>query len=169
MFCLFKNSHLTPKVNFFVAAIAWVAALAWLNFTFIEKEFVFKVMAGEAILLDLLLGIPLVLMLAIVVYATIFWFLKLIIVYLFPRAIAPASSYDSHSALLEDPALEETLQNQYGENYWQKNAGSSHSEDLLNGSSKEKDSITRVENQLESQSELQAKSQVKTENNTTIK
>lgn len=163
MFCLFKNSHLAPKVNFFVAAISWIAALAWLNFTFVEKELVFKVIAGEAILLDLLLGIPLVLMLAVVVYATIFWFLKLVIVYLFPRAIAPTSEYDSQSELLEDPELEKTLQNQYGENYWHNDDNSYLSDSSLNAQAetKQKNSASMTKNQPESQ--------VKTENNKTIK
>ena len=119
MFCLFKNSHLVPKVNFLLVALAWLGALAWLNFTFIEKDLVFKVIAGDAILVDLLFGVPLVLMLAVVVYATIYWFLKLVVVYLFPQAIMPPSELDLQSELAEDPELEQSLQEQYGDEYWQ--------------------------------------------------
>jgi|GEM_PF-1617190 len=119
MFCLFKNSHLYPKVNFFLVAAAWVGVVIWLNFTFIEKELIFKLIAGDAILVDLLFGLPLVLMLAVVVYATIYWFLKLVIVYLFPQAIMPASEFDTQSELAEDPELEEALQAKYGDEYWQ--------------------------------------------------
>ena len=99
-------------------AIAWIGVLVWLNFTFIEKELVFKVVAGEAILVDLLFGVPLVLMLAVVVYATIYWFLKLVVVYLFPQTIMPISDYDNQSELLEDPELEQILQEKYGQQYW---------------------------------------------------
>ena len=120
MFCLFKNSHLYPKVNFYLIAAAWIGVLFWLNFTFIEKELVFKVIAGEAILVDLLFGVPLVLMMAVVVYATIYWFLKLLIVYLYPQAIMPASELDDALAeIAEDPELEKALQEKYGEEYWQ--------------------------------------------------
>ena len=120
MFCLFKNSHLIPKVNWLLIAFAWLGALAWLNFTFIEKDLVFKVIGGKAILVDLLFGVPLVLMLAVVVYATIYWFLKLVVVYLFPQAIMPVSELDQQAELAEDPVLDEALQEEYGEAYWQK-------------------------------------------------
>lgn len=165
MFCLFKNSHLTPKVNFFVAAISWIAALAWLNFTFIEKELVLKVIAGEAILLDLLLGIPLVLMLAVVVYATVFWFIKLIIVYLFPRAIAPASEYDSQSELLEDPDLEETLQKQYGENYWQNRDNNFQIEDPVDTKKVAEQSELSKDNRTETKLQSESRPQAKTDKN----
>ena len=120
MFGLFRTAQLYPKVNFYLIAIAWIGVLFWLNFTFIEKALIVKVMSGEAILVDLLFGLPLVLMLAVVVYATIYWFLKLIIVYVYPQAIMPASELDEAlTEMVEDPELEKTLQAKYGEAYWQ--------------------------------------------------
>lgn len=111
-------------------------------------------------MVDLLLGIPLVLMLAVVVYATIYWFFKLIIVYLFPRAILPASEYDNQSALLEDPELERALQEQYGENYWQ------HRDDLPPLDTQlEQEHADRTEQKAELQNETE--NQTKTDRNRT--
>lgn len=119
MFCLFKNSHLYPKVNFYLIAAGWVGVIAWLEFTFIQKDLVFKVLQGEAIMVDLLFGLPLVLMLAVVIYVTIYWFLKLIVVYAFPQAIMPASEYeDAMPEIVEDPELVQELEDEYGDQYW---------------------------------------------------
>jgi len=157
MFCLFKNSHLYPKVNFYIIAAAWIGVLFWLNFTFLEKELVFKVMSGEAILVDLLFGLPLVLMLAVVVYATIYWFLKLVIVYLFPQAIMPASELDESLAeLAEDPELEQALQDKYGETYWH------NKEDTQNQQNGRQEAHSQqTESQSETSFELETKLEAK--------
>ncbi|MDG6778059.1 hypothetical protein QCB44_04995 [Thiomicrorhabdus sp. zzn3] len=95
--------------------ISWLAVAAWLYFAFIEKALWSKLFSGEALLVDLLLGLPLVLMLAVVVYATLYWLLKLLVVVFLPQAIVPAES--EHDAQLDEnhKALEET----YGERYWE--------------------------------------------------
>ncbi len=124
MFCLFKNARLYPRVNFYLIAAGWVGVLFWLEFTFIEKELVFKLIKGEAILVDLVFGLPLVLMLAVVIYATIYWFLKLIVVYVFPSAIMPASEYEEALPTIEeDPELQQQLEQQYGDEYWSNEHG----------------------------------------------
>lgn len=117
MFCLFKNSHIHPRINLYVVLVSLLSVVAWLYFAFIEKELMTKLFEGQAIMVDLLLGIPLVLMLAVVVYATVYWFFKLLIVYLLPQAIVPAQQFDT----LDDEVSEETLeslQEQLGEEYW---------------------------------------------------
>jgi len=130
MFCLFKNSHLYPKVNFYLIAAGWVGVIAWLEFTFIQKDLVFKVLQGEAIMVDLLFGLPLVLMLAVVIYATIYWFLKLIVVYAFPQAIMPASEYDdSMPEIIEDPELVQELEDEFGDEYWSSQKKNPHQND----------------------------------------
>lgn len=115
MFCLFKNSHVRPGLNRFLILVSWVGALSWLYFAFYEKELLVKLLAGETILVDLLLGVPLVLMLAVVVYATLYWFLKLLVVYFLPHALIPAERPETYS----DESSLETLESQYGEAYWQ--------------------------------------------------
>ncbi|WP_051347227.1 hypothetical protein [Thiomicrorhabdus chilensis] len=117
MFCLFKNSHIHPRINLYVVLVSLLSVVAWLYFAFIEKELVTKLFEGQAIMVDLLLGIPLVLMLAVVVYATVYWFFKLLIVYFLPQAIVPAQQFET----LDDEMTEETLeslQEQLGEEYW---------------------------------------------------
>jgi hypothetical protein len=115
MLCLFRNSVLQPSVNRIGVLLSWLAVLAWLYFSFVEKELWFKLLAGDAILVDLLLGIPLVLMLAVVVYATVYWFFKLIIIALFPQAVLPVAPADA-AADHHDLTEQET---EFGSQYWQ--------------------------------------------------
>lgn len=130
MFCLFKNSHIHPRLNPYVILVSLLSVIAWLYFAFIEKELVTKLFEGQAIMVDLLLGIPLVLMLAVVVYATVYWFFKLLIVYLLPQAIVPAHHFESLDDSLPEETLE-SLQEQLGEEYWK------HSEEPLQEPSKQ--------------------------------
>lgn len=115
MLCLFKNSHVHPSLNRYLMLISWLAVAAWLYFAFIEKALWSKLFSGEAILVDLLLGLPLVLMLAVVVYATLYWLLKLLVVVFLPQAIIPAES--EHDAQLGES--HEVLEEAYGEHYWE--------------------------------------------------
>ncbi|WP_373017242.1 hypothetical protein [Thiomicrorhabdus sp.] len=73
-----------------------------------------KLFEGQAIMVDLLLGIPLVLMLAVVVYATIYWFIKLLIIYLLPHAVVPADQGELPDSLEDQAKLEE----EFGQEYW---------------------------------------------------
>ncbi|MDG6772918.1 hypothetical protein QCB45_01105 [Thiomicrorhabdus sp. ZW0627] len=118
MFCLFKNSHIHPALNRYVVLLSWLGVVAWLYFAFIEKELVLKLFKGHAVMVDLLLGIPLVLMLAVVVYATIYWLFKLLIIYLLPHAVIPANQEDLTDSL-DDESFQKELESQYGEEYWQ--------------------------------------------------
>ncbi|GKT12925.1 MAG: hypothetical protein ISEC1_P1917 [Thiomicrorhabdus sp.] len=118
MFCLFRNSQIEPRLNRYVVLLSMLGVIGWLYFSFIEKSLASKLFEGQALLVDLVFGLPLVLMLAVVVYATIYWACKLIIMFLLPNAIILKSA---ESLQLEDELNDEeikTLEETHGEDYW---------------------------------------------------
>lgn len=120
MFCLFKNTHIHPKINPYVIALSLLGVVLWLHFTFVEKAFLQKIMAGEAVIVDLVFGLPLVLSLAVVVYALIYWSIKVLLIYLWPQAMV---QLQEASTLVDSDADEQEinhLEAQHGQAYWQK-------------------------------------------------
>lgn len=107
MFCLFKNSRIAYPLNWWV----WLASLGgtgyWLYFAFIEKAFLQKVFAGQALFVDLLLGLPVVLVFALVVYAMIFWGLKVLIILFWSDKIIQLPSDASELSDELNPTLED--------------------------------------------------------------
>jgi len=78
MLCLFRNTQIHTSLNRYAVLISLSAVVAWLYFTFVEKDLFNKLIEGKALIVDLVFGLPLVLALAIVVYATVYWVLKLL-------------------------------------------------------------------------------------------
>lgn len=113
MFCLFRNSQIEPRLNRYVILLSLAGVAGWLYFSFIEKSLVGKVFEGKALLVDLVFGLPLVLMLAVVVYATIYWASKILIMLLMPQAIIMKAE---DSQQLNDELVEE--EEVHGEGYW---------------------------------------------------
>lgn len=111
MFCLFKNSKIAYPLNWIVLLSSLAGVAYWLHFAFIEKEFLKTVFAGQALFVDLLLGIPVVLIFAVVVYAMIFWLLKVLIILFLPQMIVQLDAPQSELSDELDPSL--------GEAYWQ--------------------------------------------------
>ncbi|PLA74352.1 hypothetical protein CYQ88_06590 [Hydrogenovibrio sp. SC-1] len=103
MFDLFKNSRLSYPLNWIVWGISVSGVLYWLFFAFIEKAFLDRVFGGTALFVDLLLGLPVVLIFALVVYALIYWGLKVLVILLLPNWFERIESTDT---LLSD-TLEE--------------------------------------------------------------
>jgi len=116
MLCLFRNTKLHPKINQVVVLLSLMSVIGWLYFTFIEKSLMQKLFAGQALIVDLVFGLPLILALAVVVYATVFWALKLIIIFTMPSAIIHIDPEDENSNYLEEDINE--LENQHGKEYW---------------------------------------------------
>lgn len=94
MLSLFRGYQIEPRLNRYVMLLGLSGVFAWLYFSFIKKAFVGKIISGEALIVDLVLGLPLVLMLAIVVYASIYWSCKLFIIFLLPHAMIPVPDSD---------------------------------------------------------------------------
>jgi len=116
MLCLFRNTKIHPKLNKYAILISLIAVLGWLYFTFIEKNLLQKLFEGQALIVDLVFGLPLVLALAIVVYATVYWVLKLLLIVLVPQAIVHIESDDIHTDVLEEDI--EILEEEHGKEYW---------------------------------------------------
>lgn len=116
MLCLFRNTKIHPRLNKYAILVSLIAVLGWLYFTFIEKNLLQKLFEGQALIVDLVFGLPLVLALAIVVYATVYWVLKLLVIVLLPQAIVHIDSDDVHADVLEEDI--EDLENKHGKEYW---------------------------------------------------
>lgn len=87
MLCLFRNSLIHPRLDPVAVALSWAATLYWLYFAFIEKALWAKIMQGEAIIVDLVFGFPLVLAFAIMIYASVYWSFKLLLVLFYPAGL----------------------------------------------------------------------------------
>lgn len=108
MFCLFRNSKIAYPLSLWV----WLASIApvfyWLYFAMVEKDFLHNFVSGKSLFVDLLLGLPVVLIFGVVIYAMVFWVLKLLIILLMPSWIIPLTPLEEDAPL--DPEL--------GEDYW---------------------------------------------------
>ncbi|KUJ72142.1 hypothetical protein [Thiomicrospira sp. WB1] len=87
MFCLFRNSRILSPWHIGVLLVSLSGVVYWLHFAFIQKAFWQTVLSGQALFVDLLLGLPVVLIFAVVIYAMIYWVLKLLLIFLWPQAI----------------------------------------------------------------------------------
>jgi hypothetical protein len=120
MFCLFRNSLIHPRLNLYVILLSLFGVIGWLYFTMIEKSLVNMLMSGEALIVDLVLGLPLVLMMGVVVYATIYWTCKILIIMLLPQFIVPS---EPESDVLQEQLEADNIQaleEQHGSEYWAK-------------------------------------------------
>lgn len=129
MLCLFRNTRFHPKFNPWMVALSWLAVFFWLEFAFIEKALVEKIFAGHAMLVDLVFGLPLVLALAIVIYAMVYWTVKVICIFAFPMLVEQVPDEAVPSEDQEE--LVEEAESKFGKDYWHK-----PSEDLSSQESK---------------------------------
>ncbi|MGM0541137.1 MAG: hypothetical protein ACQEQR_01710 [Pseudomonadota bacterium] len=118
MFCLFRNSHIHPRLNRYVILLSLFGVIGWLYFAIIEKSLVSMLMSGEALIVDLVFGLPLVLMMGVVVYATIYWACKILIIIALPKfIIPPAPEIDELQEQLEEDNIQD-LEERHGSEYW---------------------------------------------------
>ncbi|WP_130537356.1 hypothetical protein [Thiomicrorhabdus indica] len=116
MLCLFRNSLIHPRLDPVAVALSWAATLYWLYFAFIEKALWSKILQGEAIIIDLVFGLPLVLAFAIMTYASVYWSFKLILVLLYPAGLTdkPSNEIDDSYENESNQLMEKKL----GADYW---------------------------------------------------
>ncbi|WP_238696212.1 hypothetical protein [Thiomicrorhabdus sediminis] len=93
-----------------------------------------KLFAGQALLVDLVVGIPLVLAMAVMVYASVYWSFKLLIIFLLPRFV-----YQVEESIEPEDELDE-LQKQHGAQYWQQDEQSEKDSTSAEGSLPDKKS-----------------------------
>ncbi|MBO1925136.1 hypothetical protein [Thiomicrorhabdus sp. 6S3-12] len=96
--------------------MSWIAVLFWLEFAFLEKELVEKIFAGHALIIDLLVGLPLVLAMAIMIYALVYWGIKVALIYLKPSWIVHIEPTEEE--LSRQNQLVEEAETEFGEGYW---------------------------------------------------
>ena len=138
MLCLFRNTKLHPTLNLMGIIVSLAAVAAWLYFTFIHKNLFTMLFEGQALIVDLVFGLPLVLALAVVVYATVYWTFKLIIIALLPQYTLHIDPQEPDDSSLQEE-LEE-LEKQHGKAYWNQqieNANETESEKTNPGSKRE--------------------------------
>lgn len=139
MLCLFRNSQIHPKLDPVAVALSWAATLYWLYFAFIEKALLDKIQTGNALLIDLVFGFPLVIFFAIMVYATVYWAIKLLLVVLWPVAlIEKPQSFETD--LAEDLNFQGEFQNELPQENQPSKASSSHNDKPPAGEKKSSDS-----------------------------
>ena len=119
MLCLFRNSHIHPRLDPVAIALSWAGTLFWLHFAFVEKDFWHKIQTGNALIIDLVFGLPLVFAFAVMVYASIYWSLKLLLVLFLPAGLV--SVEQNVSEVTENVKEFET---QYGDQYWEQDSES---------------------------------------------
>lgn len=85
MFSLFRRSRLVPGLHKLTVLVAWLMVAYWLKFTFVDKAFLDTLFSGSALFVDLLLGLPVVLIFAVVLYALVYWLVKMVTLLLFPN------------------------------------------------------------------------------------
>lgn len=117
MLCLFRNSIIHPKLDPVALALSWAALVYWLYFAFIEKALWPKIVQGEALIVDLVFGVPIVLAFAVIIYATVYWSFKLILVFFLPAGLV--EKHTPHEA--PDSSDTENLpeETEFGKQYWQ--------------------------------------------------
>lgn len=115
MLCLFRNSKIHPRLDKYAILASLLSVFAWLYFAFIEKALWTKLVEGKALIVDLVFGLPLVLALAIVVYALVYWSLKILLIFLIPQAIIHTN--DNQVAELTAEEIAE-LEARFGKEYW---------------------------------------------------
>ncbi|MCF6298584.1 MAG: hypothetical protein L3J01_01745 [Thiomicrorhabdus sp.] len=116
MFNLFRHYRIEAKLNRYAVLFSLSVVLAWLYFSFIEKSFVGKIMSGEALLVDFVLGLPLIFMFTVIIYACAYWLCKWLVIFFLPHAMIPYSLKDQMS---DDETKHQ--EEAHGENYWQDN------------------------------------------------
>ncbi len=118
MLALFRNYYIAPGIDRYVVFLSWLGVIAWLYFAFIQKEFMSKIFSGKTVLVDLVLGLPLVLMLGVIVYACVYWGCKLFIIFLLPQALILKEQINFPSQLREAQETEFQEKEHGKEEYW---------------------------------------------------
>ncbi|MBN2647585.1 MAG: hypothetical protein JXR44_07365 [Thiotrichales bacterium] len=118
MLCLFRSTRIHPKWNLWAILLSWLAVFLWLEFAFLQKSLLDKMLAGHALLIDLLLGVPLVLAMAIMIYALVYWGIKVGLIYFYPAGVVPIEQPEALDSIQQAQLAE--AEAEYGADYWRK-------------------------------------------------
>lgn len=106
---VFRYGKLPSKLDKITVFSGLLLAGFWLYFALIRKEFVLRVFTGQTVLLDLLIGLPIVLAFAIMVYAIVIWSVKILVMIAAPKLITMPDLDEYYRS------FEETSDDQYQE------------------------------------------------------
>lgn len=85
---LFIYGRLHPRIHRWLNGAGFCAAVGWLYYALVYKQFINRFISGNLQFLDILLGLPLVIALAPVIYALIYWSVKWAVILLYPQGIS---------------------------------------------------------------------------------
>ncbi len=91
---LFLYGRLSPRVHRTANWIGMGVALSWLYFALVYKQFISRFITGKLQLIDLLVGLPLVIALAPVLYALVYWSVKWLVIIFWPHLISAPIDHD---------------------------------------------------------------------------
>ncbi len=97
-FYLFLYGTLTPGLRKISEIAGAVSVISWFYFAFIHKRFFIRFMDGSLTLVDLLVGLPLVIALGVVIYATAVWLIKWLVILVAPQHVEPPGDDDDLAA-----------------------------------------------------------------------
>jgi hypothetical protein len=114
MFCLFRNSRFIYPLNYIVFVLSIAPVFYWLYFALVEKSFLDNFIKGQTLFVDLLLGLPVVLLFAVIIYAMIYWTLKVITILVAPFLL------EENKLDLEEDTFDPASMEEHGKDYWLK-------------------------------------------------
>ncbi len=91
---MFLYGQLHPKLHFWVNLSGFATAGAWLFYALVVKDFIGRFLAGNLQFLDILVGLPLVIALAPVLYALVYWSVKWLVILIAPHLIRLPEQHD---------------------------------------------------------------------------
>ncbi len=114
MFYLFRSSRIIYPFNYMAIFLSLIGVFYWLHFTLIDQLFLENFFGGEALLVDLLFGFPIVILFGLVIYAMAYWVIKVALILFAPFLLERIDS------CLYDDQLDTDVAKEFGDNYWQK-------------------------------------------------
>ncbi|WFE68448.1 hypothetical protein P8S54_09590 [Thiomicrospira sp. R3] len=108
---LFRYGQLPKLAHRGLLFASLAAALYWLYFSIVKMELLPRLLAGETLILDAIVGFPLVLALAIVVYAIVYWAIKIVMIIAYPHWLTLPPGHNDPDEVAFDPADKTDLTN----------------------------------------------------------
>lgn len=108
MFDLFRYAQPIKWLHQLMSFVSLLAAVLWLYFSVIHKQLMQRMIDGQAELLDALIGFPLVLALAIVIYASVYWFIKWLLIMFWPQSLTLPPETEEHFDPSQDDDVSDT-------------------------------------------------------------
>lgn len=100
---LFRYGKLPKLAHLGLVVASLAASFYWLYFAVIKMELLPRLLAGETLILDAVVGFPLILSLAIVVYAIVYWSVKIVMIVAYPHWLTLPAGHNDPDEVEFDP------------------------------------------------------------------